>query len=136
MCDAKSRLEGSPTPPRLRWSGLYLVAAGMLGVLLVAQALVPAGSARTTLQCGLVLTGFGAMAEWARRNRAALDHLDWCECASAQTTVRVIPSGRAQPAHPRFADPLPPIEAPRVEPVPSHAIEEIARERMAGASVS
>ena len=136
MCDAKSRLEGSPTPPRPRWSGLYLVAAGMLGVLLAVQALVPGGSARTTLQCGLVLTGFGAMAEWARRNRAELDHLDWCECASAQTTIRVIPSVRARPERPRFAAPLPPIDAPPVEHVPLDAIEEIAGERIAGARLS
>ena len=108
----------------------------MLGVLLVVQALVAAGPERTALQCGLVLTGFGAMAQWARRNRAALDHLDWCECASAQTTVRVIPSGRAQPMRPRFADPLPRIDAPPVERVPLHALEEIGRERMAGARVS
>jgi hypothetical protein len=136
MCDAKSRLERSPTPPRPRWSGLYLVAAGMLGVLLAVQAFVSAGSERTALQCGLVLTGFGAMARWARRNRAALDHLDWCECASAQTTIRVIPSDRARPVRPRYADPLPRIDAPPVERVPLQAIEEIARQRIAGARLS
>src|SRR5690349_18595443 len=123
MCDAKSRLERSPMLPRPRWRGLYLVAAGMLGVMLVVQALVSAGSERTALQCGLVLTGFGTMLHWARRNRAALDHLDWCECASAQTTMRVIRSGRAQPVHARFADPVPRIDAPPVERVPLETIE-------------
>jgi len=108
----------------------------MLGVLLVVQALVSAGSGRTALQCGLVLTGFGAMAQWARRNRAALDHLDWCECASAQTTMRVIPSGRAQPVRPRFADPLPWADLPPAEPAPLEALEEIGRERVAGAGLS
>ena len=122
--------------PRPRWRGLYLVAAGMLGVMLVVQALVSAGSERTALQCGLVLTGFGTMVQWARRNRTALDHLDWCECASAQTTMRVIPSGRAQPVRPRFADALSRIDAPLVERVPLEAIEEIARERIAGARLS
>jgi hypothetical protein len=133
MCDAKSRFERSKTPPRPRWSRLYLVAGVMLGVLLIVQALVSAGSERTALQCSLVLAGFGVMAQWARRNRAALDHLDWCACASAQTTIRVIPSGRA---HPRYADPLPWVDAPPVERVPLEAIEEIVRERIAGARLS
>jgi hypothetical protein len=110
MCDVKSRLERSETTPRPRWSRLYLVAGVMLGVLLIVQALVSAGTERTALQCGLVLTGFGAMVQWARRNRAALDHLDWCECASSQTAFRVIPSGRERPLRPQCADPLPWIE--------------------------
>jgi len=108
----------------------------MLGVLLIVQALVSAGSERTALQCGLVLSGFGAMVQWARRNRAALDHLDWCECASAQTTMRVIPPGRARPVHPRYADPLPWGDTPPVEHVPLEAIEAIARERIAAAPLS
>ena len=122
MCDAKSRLEGSKTPPRPRWSGLYLVAGGMLGVLLIVQTLVSAGSERTALQCGLVLTGFGAMVQWARRNRAALDHLDWCECASERVTIRVIASHREASAFARSDD-----ELSWVDPEPAETLEEIAR---------
>jgi hypothetical protein len=136
MCDVKSRLESSETPPRPRWSRLYLVAGGMLGVLLIVQALVSAGTERTALQCGLILTGFGAMVQWARRNRAALDHLDWCECASSQTTIRVIPSGRERPLRPQYADPLPWVYTPPVEHVPLEAIEATTREWIAGARLS
>ena len=122
MCDANDRVEGSKTPPRPRWSRLYLRAGLMLGVLLLVQALVPAGAERTALECGLVLGGFGSMVQWTRRNRAALDHLDWCECASSRITVRVIHSGHEQPAPARYPDPL-----PWVDTEPVAAMEEIAR---------
>jgi hypothetical protein len=92
---------GSTTFPRPGWAGLYALAGFMLGALWLAQGLVAAGAERTLLECGLVLGGFAAMVQWARRNRAALDHLDWCDCASSRVTVRVIPSGREQPARPR-----------------------------------
>jgi len=88
----------------------------MLGALLLAQGLVTTSTERTLLECGLVLVGFAAMVQWTRRNRAALDHLDWCECASSRMTVRVIPSGREHAARPR------PERAPRprsAEPVES-----------------
>jgi hypothetical protein len=75
----------------------------MLGGLLLAQALVSAGVERTALQCGLVFGGFAAMAHWTRRNRAALDHLEWCDCASSQVTMRVIPSRREERVLPRHA---------------------------------
>ena len=88
----------------------------MLAALFLVQALVTAGEARTALQCGLVLGGFAVMVQWTRRNRAALDHLDWCECASSRTTVRVIQSRGPQPIHVRHPDARPrrvvePIEA-------------------------
>ncbi len=126
MCGVNNRFEGSKTSPRPRWSALYLLAGLMLGVLLLAQALVASGAERTALQCGLVLGGFVAMGRWARHNRAALDHLDWCECASSRVTVRVIPSGRdepaGEPALPRYAGSR---SWPDVEPM--EAAEEIAR---------
>jgi hypothetical protein len=121
MCDANDRVEGSNTSPRPRWSMLYLRAGLMLGVLLIVQALVSAGAERTALECGLVLGGFGSMVQWTRRNRAALDHLDWCDCASSRMTVRVIRSGREQPAPARFTD----IAWADAQPV--EAMEEIAR---------
>jgi hypothetical protein len=122
MCGVNDRVEGSKTPPRPRWSRLYLLAGLMLGVLLLVQALVSAGAERTALECGLVLGGFGSMVQWTRRNRAALDHLDWCDCASSRITVRVIPSSREQPAPARYTDP------PRWgAPEPVETMEEIAR---------
>jgi hypothetical protein len=122
MCDVNHRVEGSKAPPRPRWGRLYLQAGLMLGVLWLAQALVPAGAERTMLQCGLILGGFGSMVQWTRRNCAALDHLDWCDCASSRTTVRVIPSGREHPAPARYADPRPWVSTEPVE-----TVEEITR---------
>jgi len=122
MCGVNHRVDGSKTPPRPRWGRLYLLAGLMLGVLLLVQALVSAGAERTTLQCGLVLVGFGSMVQWTRRNGAALDHLDWCDCASSRITVRVIPSGREQPAPARYLDSL-----PWVDTEPAETMEEIAR---------
>jgi len=93
------------TLARPRWLRLYALAALMLGALLLTQALITAGTERTLLQCGLVLGGFATMLRWARRNRAALDHLDWCDCASSRVTMRVIPSaaGESRPARPAAA---------------------------------
>jgi len=122
MCGVNHRVDGSKTPPRPRWGRLYLLAGLMLGVLLLVQALVSAGAERTALQCGLVLVGFGSMVQWTRRNGAALDHLDWCDCASSRITVRVIPSGGEQPAPARYIDPPPWVDAE-----PTEAMEEIAR---------
>ena len=86
------------TLARPRWLRLYALAGLMLGALLLTQALTASGTERTALQCGLVLGGFAAMVQWTRRNRAALDHLDWCDCASSRVTMRVIPSAVGEPA--------------------------------------
>jgi len=118
MCGVNDRVEGSNSSPRPRWSRLYLLAGLMLGVLLLVQALVAAGAERTALQCGLILVGFGSMVQWTRRNGAALDHLNWCDCASSRMTVRVIQSRQPQPAH---------AWAPTRTPVDVEAVEEVAR---------
>jgi len=95
----------------------------MLGALLLAQALVAAGAERTALQCGLVFGGFAAMVQWIRRNRAALDHLEWCDCASSQVTMRVIPSHREEPIRPqRFGGRRPNVIEPAETP-----FEKVAR---------
>jgi hypothetical protein len=72
----------------------------MLSALAAAETGLMPGSAHTLVECGLVLAGFGAMARWARRNRAALDARDWCECA--RFTMRVIPG---RPPAPTRLDP-------------------------------
>ena len=110
-------------PARPDWSGLYALAGLMLAALLLAQALVASGVERTALQCGLVLGGFAAMVRWTRRNRAALDHLDWCDCASSRVTVRVISSGRGETAPTRSVGAWRP---GYVEPVEA-TLDEVAR---------
>jgi hypothetical protein len=99
----------------------------MLAGLFLAQALVTPGEARTALQCGLVLGGFAAMVQWTRRNREALDHLDWCDCASSRTTVRVIQSRGPQPTHVRRVDARPPLVVEPLEAEEPTEAEEIVR---------
>jgi len=123
MCMSEQRPQGSKMPPRPGWSGLYALAGLMLATLLLAQALVAAGVERTALQCGLVLGGFAAMVLRTRRNRAALDHLDWCDCASSRVTVRVIPSSRGETARTRSVGAGRPGD---VEPVET-PLDEVAR---------
>jgi hypothetical protein len=122
MC-TKEGARGSMTPARPRWLRLYALAGLMLGALLLTQTLTAAGTERTVLQCGLVLGGFAAMVQWTRRNRAALDHLEWCDCASSRVTMRVIPSASGEPA------PVRPAGAWRIghaEPADAD-LEEVAR---------
>ena len=103
MCTQEGA-QGTLTTVRPRWLRLYARAGLMLGALLLTQVLTAAGAERTVLQCGLVLGGFAAMVQWTRGNRAALDHLDWCDCASSRVTMRVIPSAVGEPAPVRPAD--------------------------------
>jgi len=123
MCSPSELSRGSKTSPRPAWSGLYARAGLMLSALLLAQALVATGPERTGLQCVLVLGGFVAMVQWTRRNRAALDHLDWCDCASSRVTLRVIPSGRGQLARAEGVREPALVDA---EPVEAN-LEEVAR---------
>jgi hypothetical protein len=90
----------------------------MLAALVAVETLVAPGAELTAIRCGLVLAGFGTMVRWTRRNRAALDHLDWCDCASARVTVRMIPSHRRERARAAASDMPAPVEAP---------LEEVAR---------
>jgi hypothetical protein len=96
----------------------------MLAALATAEALVAPGAELTALQCGLVLAGFGAIVGWTRRNRTALDHLDWCDCASARVTVRVIPSHRPERA--RVAAEETPVPIETQSPV-GMELEEVVR---------
>jgi hypothetical protein len=123
MCGVNGGPRGSKTRPSPSWNGLYALAGLMLSALFLVQALVAPDGERTALQCGLVLGGFAAMVYWTRRNRAALDRLDWCDCAGSRTTVRVIPSRHPQPAPARRASARTPVE---LEPVEA-ATEEVAR---------
>jgi hypothetical protein len=122
MCGVNDSVDRSSLRQRPRWSSLYLLAGLMLSVLLAVQAFVASGRERTALQSGLVLAGLFAMAQWARRNRAALDHLDWCDCASERVTIRVIASRREAPAFARPDD-----ELSWIDPEPVESLAEITR---------
>jgi len=123
MCGMSERTGSSGAFPRPGWGGLYALAGLMLSALAVVEMLVAPGTELTALRCGLVLAGFGAMVGWTRRNRTALDRMDWCECAGARVTVRVIPSRRRDRARAVAAD-LPEL----VEQLETAAeLEEVAR---------
>ena len=96
----------------------------MLAALAAVETLVSPGAELTALQCGLVLAGFGAIVGWTRRNRAALDHLDWCDCASARMTVREIPSHRRDRTRGGAADMPMPVETLAEDEA---QLEEVAR---------
>src|SRR4029450_9357389 len=98
MCGMSERSGRSRALPHPRWGRLYALAGLMLAALAAVETLVSPGAELTALQGGVVVAGFGAIVGWTRRNRAALDHLDWCDCASARVTVREIPSHRRERA--------------------------------------
>ena len=118
MCGVSERSGRSVTLPGPRWGGLYALAGLMLAALAVVEMIVAPGAELTTLRSGLVLAGFGAMVGWTRRNRTALDHIDWCECAGERVTMRVIPSHHRERARAVAADLPEPVE---------EELEEVAR---------
>jgi len=117
MCDVTARARNERSTPRPKWGRLWIVVALTLGALAVLETSLAPSFAERLLECGLTLGGFGGIAVWARRNRAALDCQDWCECAGAQVTIRVIPSRRVEPE--RLAAPA--------EPARTEELEEVAR---------
>ena len=121
MCDTTERPDRSKTATRPSWRGLYARAGLMLAALLVVQIVVTKGPELIGLQCALVVGGFVAMGRWARLNRAELEHLEWCECASSRVTVRVIASHRRR--YPAVDETSVPLE---VEPVTTARVEEPA----------
>ena len=124
MCEVTERSGRPRALPGPRWGGLYALAGLMLAALAAVETLVAPGAELTALQCGLVLAGFGAIIGWTRCNRAALDHLDWCDCASAKMTVRVIPSHRRERGRVAAADTPLPVETRSPVEV---ELEEVAR---------
>ena len=72
--------------------------------------IVAAAVVRPALESVVGAAAFVAIAVWLRRNRAALDQQEWCECAAETLTVRVIPSRRPDPIRsmpPRVPNVLP-----------------------------
>ena len=110
MCGVSERSGRSRAFPRPKWRGLYAVAGLMLAALATAEILVTPGAELTALQCAIVVAGFGAMVGWTRLNRAALDRMDWCACAGARVTMRVIASRRSEGAWAVAADVRVPVE--------------------------
>ena len=58
---------------RPKWLLLYASGLLLVGLLALVEIFVPAGGLRGVLQVAVVMTGFGLMALWVRRNRVAME---------------------------------------------------------------
>jgi hypothetical protein len=92
MCVAPASAGRSSAAARPRWGWLYGATLPWLTALAAAEIAGPAGIPRMVLRVVLTLGAFAGMAVWIRANRAALDLLDWCDCASRTITVREVRS--------------------------------------------
>lgn len=104
MCDASGAAAASRRP---RWGRLYAIFPIAVAAFATVELETPASVVRTLLDC---IAGTGvwvAIAWWVRANRAALDQLDWCACASARVTMRVIPSEPRQRPRRVIVEPTP-----------------------------
>jgi hypothetical protein len=99
MCQTSARTVGRP-----RWGWLYAVMLPPLAALAVVEVATPPEVTRTVLRAALTLATLGGMAVWVRANRAAFDLQEWCACAPATITVRVIESRRSGAYVPPGAD--------------------------------
>ncbi len=91
MCERRGVRGGAAGP---RWGRLYAVVSVALAALALVPRLTPAPALRTALEAGLAIVLFAAMLRWVRGSAAALDLLDWCDCARGALTVRELhPAG-------------------------------------------
>src|SRR5436190_14088531 len=104
MCEPADVSRRTITIPPPRWGVLYGVV--FLGLLALTIGDMAAPSiARPVLDTLLAIAALGGIFLWVRGNRTALDQQDWCACAAATLTVRVIPSSRPRPHAPGILDP-------------------------------
>ncbi len=104
MCDATTpQGRGSPkgrgsVNAGPRWELLYAGTLSQLAALGAVEAVHSPHLLRVTLRCLLAVGIFATMSVWLRTNRPALDLQNWCDCAGARMTIRVIESHRPEPA--------------------------------------
>jgi hypothetical protein len=111
MCEkTTSRGRGSAVAAP-RWGVLYAGTLPQLAALGVVEAAHSPHPVRMALRCLIAVGIFATMSVWLRTNRPALDLQDWCDCAGAQMTIRVIasrPPRHEAPAHePAWGSPAP-----------------------------
>jgi hypothetical protein len=103
MCETRGTPEATLRQPR--WGVLYAATLPQIAALGAVEVVQSPPAVRVALRCLLALGVFVAMALWLRANRPAFDLRNWCDCAGARMTIRVIESRRPQPisvpcAHP------------------------------------
>jgi hypothetical protein len=104
MCEASARMPRRGQRPR--WCALYGAGLLPLAALAVVEAVSPAGALRMALRCTCTTGAFALLALWIRSNRAALDLQQWCACAPATVTVRVVESRLLDARPPELSPPL------------------------------
>jgi len=94
-----------------RWGLLYAGTLPQLAALGVVEAAHSPHLLRMALRCLIALGVFATISIWLRTNRPALDLQDWCDCAGAQMTIRVIashaPRAEALAPEPAWGSPAP-----------------------------
>lgn len=95
MCETTSRASGRP-----RWGWLYGAALPPLAALAIVEAATLPNVLRIVLRCTLALAALIGIVLWIRANRPAFDLLEWCNCAAATITVRVLESRRPAASSP------------------------------------
>ena len=113
MCETTSpRVHGSAIA-RPRWGLLYAGTLPQLAALGAVEAVHAPHPVRLMLRCLLALGVFATMSVWLRTNRPAFDLQNWCDCAGARMTIRVIescpPTHTARPLEPALRS-LAPLE--------------------------
>jgi hypothetical protein len=83
---------------RPRWNRLYAPMVAAIIALAIVEVIPLGDASKTALRLVIAVGTFLALRAWVRRNLAALDQEDWCACASATVSVRVVPSRGAVPA--------------------------------------
>src|SRR5690242_18182203 len=117
MCQpGLSRTRRSAATGRPRWGVLYGVVVPQLAVLALTEIGGPPSGLRLAVRYVVALGTFVAMAVWVHSSRAAFDLQNWCECAGATMTVRVV--------HSRQSLPVPAVPSPRRPPLAPVPIEE------------
>src|SRR5438876_12100488 len=97
VCDGVARPSESRTIPHPAWGRLYGIGSMVLVTMVTGEAVMAPGTELWMLRAGLFIAGFTGIAMWRRRNRAALDLENWCDCAGKTVTVRIVPSRRPEP---------------------------------------
>ena len=85
-------------PPKPRWGSLYALAASMLALLGLVEAIVPPTAWRRMLELGIVVMAFGAIYLWVRANRREL-HLAGARDAGFRTIVVTSHAEPGTPTH-------------------------------------
>jgi len=105
MCEKTTSRGRGSAGAAPRWGVLYAGTLPQLAALGAVEAAHSPHLVRMALRCLLAVGVFATISIWLRTNRPALDLQDWCDCAGAQMTIRVIESRPPQPAVP-VAEPL------------------------------